>query len=146
LCEPWFEPGNSWELRAPQGTLLVGPVCGNGCATPCALLMACACAPVQAHDINALFGFRLECLERLGEEFVYVWRRINELFNFLPLAASIEGKILCMHGGIGRSINKVCSRVMQQRGTRVPKIQPCPANRPVLCMCVSVPAHGATQA
>ncbi|KAF5832994.1 hypothetical protein DUNSADRAFT_10950, partial [Dunaliella salina] len=60
-----------------------------------------------AHDINALFGFRLECLERLGEEFVYVWRRINELFNYLPLAASIEGKILCMHGGIGRSINKV---------------------------------------
>jgi len=61
----------------------------------------------EAHDINALFGFRLECLERLGEEFVYVWRRINELFNYLPLAASIEGKILCMHGGIGRSINKV---------------------------------------
>ncbi len=38
---------------------------------------------------------------------VFVWRRINELFNYLPLAASIEGKILCMHGGIGRSIHKV---------------------------------------
>ena len=24
--------------------------------------------PLQAHDINALFGFRLECLERLGDE------------------------------------------------------------------------------
>lgn len=35
-----------------------------------------------------------------------MWRRINELFNYLPLAATIEGKILCMHGGIGRSINK----------------------------------------
>jgi diadenosine tetraphosphatase ApaH/serine/threonine PP2A family protein phosphatase len=57
-----------------------------------------------------LFGFRLECLERLGDEAgVFVWRRINELFNYLPLAASIEGKILCMHGGIGRSINKVCA-------------------------------------
>ncbi|KAL6761015.1 Metallo-dependent phosphatase-like protein [Haematococcus lacustris] len=62
----------------------------------------------EAHDINALFGFRLECLERLGDDQgVYVWRRINELFNFLPLAASIEGKILCMHGGIGRSIHKI---------------------------------------
>ena len=38
---------------------------------------------------------------------VWVWRRINDLFNYLPLAASIEGKILCMHGGIGRSIHKV---------------------------------------
>jgi len=62
----------------------------------------------EAHDINALFGFRLECLERLGDEQgVFVWRRINELFNYLPLAATIESKILCMHGGIGRSINKV---------------------------------------
>jgi diadenosine tetraphosphatase ApaH/serine/threonine PP2A family protein phosphatase len=65
------------------------------------------CGP-QAHDINALFGFRLECLERLGDEpGVFVWRRINELFNYLPLAAIIEGKILCMHGGIGRCIHKV---------------------------------------
>ncbi|KAL6748213.1 Metallo-dependent phosphatase-like protein [Haematococcus lacustris] len=62
----------------------------------------------EAHDINALFGFRLECMERLGDDQgVYVWRRINELFNYLPLAASIEGKILCMHGGIGRSIHKI---------------------------------------
>ncbi|KAG1666120.1 hypothetical protein FOA52_010910 [Chlamydomonas sp. UWO 241] len=62
----------------------------------------------EAHDINALFGFRLECLERLGDDAgVWVWRRINDLFNYLPLAASIESKILCMHGGIGRSIHKI---------------------------------------
>ncbi|GLC64614.1 hypothetical protein PLESTF_000184600 [Pleodorina starrii] len=62
----------------------------------------------EAHDINALFGFRLECLERLGDEAgVFVWRRINELFNYLPLAAIIESKILCMHGGIGCCIHKV---------------------------------------
>lgn len=28
-------------------------------------------------------------------------------FNYLPLAALIEKKIICMHGGIGRSINSV---------------------------------------
>ena len=38
---------------------------------------------------------------------IWVWHRINRLFNWLPLAASIEKKILCMHGGIGRSINHV---------------------------------------
>ncbi len=36
-----------------------------------------------------------------------VWKRINALFNWLPLAALIENKILCMHGGIGRCINQV---------------------------------------
>lgn len=62
----------------------------------------------EAADINALFGFRLECLERLGDEQgIFIWKRINELFDWLPLAASIEGKILCMHGGIGRCIHKI---------------------------------------
>ncbi|KIY91506.1 hypothetical protein MNEG_16458 [Monoraphidium neglectum] len=90
----------------------------------------------EAADINALFGFRLECLERLGDEdgiwwgasggeggeagagvcgqgrlgdkdSIWVWRRINALFNWLPLAALIEGKILCMHGGIGRCIDQI---------------------------------------
>lgn len=32
---------------------------------------------------------------------------MNRLFNWLPLAALIEKKIICMHGGIGRSINHV---------------------------------------
>jgi diadenosine tetraphosphatase ApaH/serine/threonine PP2A family protein phosphatase len=38
---------------------------------------------------------------------IYAWQRINQLFNWLPLAALIENKIICMHGGIGRSIEKV---------------------------------------
>jgi len=38
---------------------------------------------------------------------IWTWHRINKLFNWLPLAALIEKKIICMHGGIGRSINHV---------------------------------------
>jgi len=70
----------------------------------------------EAADINALFGFRLECLERLGDEDgIWVWKRINALFNWLPLAALIEGKILCMHGGIGRCINTISQIEQLQR-------------------------------
>ncbi|XP_056863742.1 serine/threonine-protein phosphatase BSL3 isoform X1 [Raphanus sativus] len=62
----------------------------------------------EAADINALFGFRIECIERMGErDGIWVWHRMNRLFNWLPLAALIEKKIICMHGGIGRSINHV---------------------------------------
>ncbi|KAL3325162.1 hypothetical protein AABB24_038989 [Solanum stoloniferum] len=62
----------------------------------------------EASDINALFGFRIECIERLGErDGIWAWHRINRLFNWLPLAALIEKKIICMHGGIGRSINHI---------------------------------------
>ncbi|XP_009770253.1 serine/threonine-protein phosphatase BSL3 isoform X1 [Nicotiana sylvestris] len=62
----------------------------------------------EASDINALFGFRIECIERMGErDGIWAWHRFNRLFNWLPLAALIEKKIICMHGGIGRSINHV---------------------------------------
>ncbi|KAL7598263.1 serine/threonine-protein phosphatase BSL1 [Lactuca sativa] len=62
----------------------------------------------EAADINALFGFRLECIERMGEnDGIWAWTRFNQVFNHLPLAALIEKKIICMHGGIGRSIHLV---------------------------------------
>ena len=54
----------------------------------------------EASDINALFGFRIECIERLGDpNGIWAWQRLNALFNWLPLAATIEEKVLCMHGG-----------------------------------------------
>lgn len=59
---------------------------------------------LQASDINALFGFRLECTERLGEQQgIWAWKRLNSLFNWLPLAATIEDRVLCMHGGKSHS-------------------------------------------
>lgn len=60
---------------------------------------------------SALFVFVLICefmLVMQGErDGIWAWQRINQLFNWLPLAALIERKIICMHGGIGRSINHV---------------------------------------
>eukprot|EP00873_Tetraselmis_striata_P045630 jgi/Tetstr1/465894/TSEL_010511.t1 len=70
----------------------------------------------EAADINALFGFRIECMERLGDpQGIWAWQRINALFNWLPLAALIENKILCMHGGIGRSIDTLSQIEALQR-------------------------------
>ena len=33
--------------------------------------------------------------------------RINKVFEYLPLAALIEDKILCVHGGIGATIHTI---------------------------------------
>lgn len=52
--------------------------------------------------MNELYGFLKECRQRLGAAPGFeVWRRINNVFNWLPLAARIDGSILCMHGGEG---------------------------------------------
>ena len=44
-----------------------------------------------------MYGFHLECKSRYS---VKVWRQFVTLFDVLPVAAIINDKILCMHGGI----------------------------------------------
>ena len=62
----------------------------------------------ESGSVNSWMGFRDECVERMGEEQGYLtWYRINTLFNWMPIAATIEDKILCVHGGLGRSLRKV---------------------------------------
>jgi diadenosine tetraphosphatase ApaH/serine/threonine PP2A family protein phosphatase len=36
-----------------------------------------------------------------------VFNKVNELFDWLPLAAVIEDKIICLHGGIGSTLLSV---------------------------------------
>ncbi|KAK1386899.1 hypothetical protein POM88_015077 [Heracleum sosnowskyi] len=48
--------------------------------------------------------FRFAVLHHLmGEnDVIWAWTRFNQLFNYVPLTALIEKKIICMHGGIRR--------------------------------------------
>ena len=60
--------------------------------------------------INNAFGFADECAARLGEdpsEPNSVFNRVNELFDYLPLAAVVENKIICLHGGIGSTVTDI---------------------------------------
>jgi diadenosine tetraphosphatase ApaH/serine/threonine PP2A family protein phosphatase len=64
----------------------------------------------EDHSINLSFGFAEECAERLGEDIKEpdsVFASLNSFFDWLPLAATIDDRILCLHGGIGCSINTV---------------------------------------
>lgn len=87
--------------------------------TICLLLALKILYPEQIHlirgnhednQINVNFGFRDECAEKLDEDPEQdnsVFMRINKLFDWLPLAAIAEDKILCLHGGIGASLNSI---------------------------------------
>jgi len=60
--------------------------------------------------INKNFGFGEECALRLGEDINdmgSVFQRFNRLFEYLPLAAVIQDRILCVHSGIGSTIRSV---------------------------------------
>lgn len=58
----------------------------------------------ETEEINSVFGFMEECEMKLHEDCndrYSVYRRINDVFSWLPLAATVQGKLLCLHGGIG---------------------------------------------
>lgn len=42
----------------------------------------------EAADINALFGFRMECIERMGEYGLFIWQRINQVREHWVLSAT----------------------------------------------------------
>lgn len=68
--------------------------------------------------INTAFGFADECEERLMDDLESAdsaFCAINRLFEWLPLAAIIENKILCVHGGIGSMLNTISDIEALQR-------------------------------
>jgi protein phosphatase len=55
-------------------------------------------------------GFGDECTSKLKENIDdadSVFQRINRCFDKLPLAATIEGVFLCVHGGIGSTLKTI---------------------------------------
>ncbi|KAH7724878.1 Ser/Thr protein phosphatase family protein [Aphelenchoides avenae] len=58
--------------------------------------------------INKCYGFYGELTGRWGQEKGHaLWIAINAVFVWLPLAAVVNKRILCMHGGIGPSLNSL---------------------------------------
>jgi len=54
--------------------------------------------------MNVNYGFHADAVRKFGVEGEDIWERVNDVFEFLPIAALVEGAILCIHGGIGDSI------------------------------------------
>ena len=51
----------------------------------------------ECASINRIYGFYDECKRRFS---VRLWKIFTDCFNCLPVAAVIDDKILCMHGGL----------------------------------------------
>ena len=75
----------------------------------------------EDRNMNYNYGFRKSCLDVFGPvDGLTVWERVNECFDYLPLAGLIGSEVLCIHGGIGDSIDSVSDLVGIEKPIIVP--------------------------
>jgi serine/threonine-protein phosphatase PP1 catalytic subunit len=48
-------------------------------------------------SLNRIYGFYDECKRRMN---IKIWKTFQDVFNCMPVAALIENKIFCCHGGL----------------------------------------------
>jgi protein phosphatase len=60
--------------------------------------------------MSSLYGLADECIDKLSEDITdpnSVFAKINQTFEYMPIAAIAEEKILCVHGGIGSTLRSI---------------------------------------
>ena len=56
----------------------------------------------ESRQITQVYGFYDECNRKFGS--LGVWRACSDVFNYLTLAALVDGQVLCLHGGISPAL------------------------------------------
>ena len=71
----------------------------------------------ECAQINRIYGFYDECKRRYS---IRLWKVFSDVFNCLPVAALIDEKIFCMHGGLSPELKNLDQIKNIMRPTDVP--------------------------
>jgi serine/threonine-protein phosphatase 6 catalytic subunit len=72
----------------------------------------------ESRQICLTYGFYEEINKKYGN--ANPWRYFNDVFDYLPLAAIIEGKIFCVHGGLSPKISYIDQIRLLNRVQEIP--------------------------
>ena len=72
----------------------------------------------ECGSINRIYGFYDECKKRYN---LKIWKNFVDLFNCLPIAASIDEKIFLVHGGLSPELKNIDEIKKIMRPTDVPE-------------------------
>lgn len=71
----------------------------------------------ESANVTKIYGFYDECKRRMGSK---SWRYFVDVFNTLPIAATIQDRIFCVHGGISPEMEDVNQINHIMRPTDIP--------------------------
>lgn len=72
----------------------------------------------ECANVTRVYGFYDECKRRTNTK---VWKTFVDVFNTLPIAALVAGKIFCVHGGLSPSLHTMDDVRNIMRPTDVPE-------------------------
>jgi len=73
----------------------------------------------ESRQITQVYGFYEECLQKYGNG--NPWKWCTQVFDYLTVAALIDGRIICVHGGLSPEI-----RTIDQIRSSIPRKQEIP--------------------
>jgi len=71
----------------------------------------------ECASINRIYGFYDECNRRYN---IKLWKKFQEVFNVLPIAAVVDEKIFCVHAGLSPDLQSMKQIQDIMRPTDVP--------------------------
>ena len=71
----------------------------------------------ESEMINRTYGFYDECKRRYN---LRIWKIFSDCFNWLPISAIVNSRILCMHGGLSPDLKELKNIKQIVRPTEVP--------------------------
>ena len=72
----------------------------------------------ESRQITQVYGFYEECVQKYGN--TSVWKACCQVFDFMTLGAIVDGKVLCVHGGLSPEIRTLDQIRVVARAQEIP--------------------------
>uniref|UniRef100_A0A7S0F3J0 Serine/threonine-protein phosphatase n=1 Tax=Phaeocystis antarctica TaxID=33657 RepID=A0A7S0F3J0_9EUKA len=72
----------------------------------------------ESRQITQVYGFYDECQRKYGN--ANPWKYCTELFDWCPLAAVVDGRVLCVHGGLSPELRTIDQMRLIDRKQEIP--------------------------
>jgi|EP00945_MAST-04E_sp_MAST-4E-sp1_P007554 serine/threonine-protein phosphatase 6 catalytic subunit len=72
----------------------------------------------ESRQITQVYGFYEECVRKYGN--ANAWKYCTEVFDYLNMAAVIDGRVMCVHGGLSPDIRTLDQIRILDRAQEIP--------------------------